>query len=360
MTEVLSRRELNRATLARQYLLDRVALPALKAVEHLGGMQSQAPLAPYVGLWTRLRDFDAHELSTLTETRQVVRLHMMRNTMHLVSARDCLAWRTLFTALLAAEFDAHFPRGADGVDRDGLLRQAERLLGEAPLTRAELGGLLAHDWPDADPTTLAYAATHHLALCQVPPRGLWGTSGPAAWAPVESWLGERLRSGQVEELVLRYLGAFGPATVADVQLWSGLTKLREVAERLPLRSFLSESGQTLYDLPEAPRPAADTPAPPRLLPAYDNVLLSHADRARVIQEDRRVPLPPGSGETVGTFLVDGMWQGTWRVRDGSLRIAPFTRLRRADPDALMSEATRLCAFIGRPEHDVTLEPSPDR
>jgi hypothetical protein len=355
VTEVLSGRRLNRATLARQLLLERAALPALDAIEHLGGMQSQAPLAPYVGLWTRLRDFDTDELTVLTRTRQVVRLHMMRNTVHLVSARDCLDWRGLFSSLLAAEFRAHFPRGTDGVDLRRLLRRAERLLDEEPRTRAELGRLLAPDWPGAEPSALAYAVSHHLALCQVPPRGIWGTSGRAAWAPVASWLGQPPRPGAVDELVLRYLGAFGPATVADVQQWSGLTKLREVVERLPLRSFRGETGQILYDLPDAPRPNADTPAPPRFLPEYDNLLLTHADRTRVIPHDRPVPLPPGNGANVGTLLLDGTWQGTWQVRDRSLRVAPFSEVRGGDHDALMTEAASLCAFLGHAEYDVILE-----
>jgi hypothetical protein len=192
---------------------------------------------------------------------------------------------------------------------------------------------------------LAYAATYHLALCQVPPRGLWGDSGPAAWAPVESWLGALLRSVPVDGLVLRYLGAFGPASVADVQVWSGLTRLREVAERLPLRTLRGEDGQALYDLDDAPRPPAETPAPPRFLPAYDNLLLSHADRTRVIPGNRPVPLPPGHDATAGTLLVDGRWQGTWQIRDQTPRIQPFTTLRRDDRDALPTEAAKLCAFL---------------
>ena len=345
MTETLGRRGLNRATLARQYLLDRAPVRAIDAIEHLGGMQSQAPLAPYIGLWTRLRDFDPHELSTLTETRRVVRLHLMRNTVHLVSARDALDWRTLFRPMLAAEFGTRFRAGTNGVDVDAVLRHARGLLDEKPRTRAELGALLAPHWPDADPNALAYAATHHIPLCQVPPRGVWGAAGPAAWAPVESWLDAPLRTVPVDDLVLRYLGAFGPATVADIQQWSGLTKLAEVVRRLPLRTFRTESGQTLYDLPDAPRPEADTPAPPRFLPAYDNLLLSHRDRTRVIVDNRPVPLPPGNGADTGTFLIDGVWRGTWRVDKQTLRIEPFTRLRPADQDALLAEATRLCAFL---------------
>ncbi|MGW4405459.1 winged helix DNA-binding domain-containing protein [Nonomuraea sp. NPDC004702] len=357
---MLSRRRLNRATLARQYLLERAPGRAIDAIEHLGGMQSQAPLAPYVGLWTRLRGFAPDELSALTEQRQVVRLHLMRNTVHLVSARDCLDWRALFRPLHAAgfraHFRAHFRHGLGDADREALLEQAGRLLAERPRTRGELGRLLAQSRPGADPSALAYAVTHHLALCQVPPRGVWGGTGPAAWAPVESWLGAPLRPAPVDALVLRYLGAFGPASVADVQLWSGLTHLREVVERLPLRVFRGEERQVLYDLPDAPRPAEDVPAPPRFLPEYDNLLLSHKDRTRVIPGNRPVPLPPGNGATTGTFLVDGMWQGTWRIRDRTLRIRPFTPLRRTDRDALLTEAAGLCAFLDpRATCDLVLE-----
>jgi hypothetical protein len=242
------------------------------------------------------------------------------------------------------------------VNRDALLRQAKRLLEEQPRTRGELGKLLAERWPDADPTALAYAATHHIALCQVPPRGIWGKNGPAAWAPLESWLGAPLRQVPVDALVLRYLGAFGPARVADIQLWSGLTRLREVAERLPLRTFRGEAGQVLYDLPDAPRPSEDAPAPPRFLPEYDNLLLSHNDRTRVIPGNRPVPLPPGNGATAGTFLLDGIWQGTWQIRDQTLRIQPFIKLRPADREALLTEAAQLRAFVvPRAKHDIILE-----
>jgi Winged helix DNA-binding domain len=355
VSDVLSQRGLNRATLARQYLLDRTPARALDTIEHLGGMQSQAPLAPYVGLWTRLQEFAPDELSALTEERQVVRLHLMRNTVHLVSARDALDWRGLFSPLHASQFDAHFRHATVAVDRNALVRQALRLMQEQPRTRSELGKLLAQHWPDADPSTLASAATHHIALCQVPPRGVWGSNGPAAWAPVESWLAAPLRSVPVDDLVLRYLGAFGPASVADAQLWSGLTRLDEVLKRLPLRTFRTEAGQVLYDLPDAPRPSEDTPAPPRFLPEYDNLLLSHKDRSRVILDNRSVPLPPGNGATGGTFLIDGRWQGIWAIRDQTLRIQPFSSLRRADRDALLAEAAQLGRLLApQKSHDIVL------
>lgn len=345
MTEVLSPRLLNRATLARQHLLERVAAPAIEVIEHLAGMQSQAPLAAYVGLWSRLQDFVPDELSALTEHRQVVRLHLMRNTVHLVSARDCLDWRRLFSPLHAAEFRAHFGRGTQGVDREAVLTEARRLLEERPRSRLELGKLLAARWPGTDPNALAYTATHHLALCQVPPRGIWGKNGPAVWALVESWLGAPLQSVPVDALVLRYLGAFGPATVADMQAWSGLTRLREVVERLPVRTFRGDAGQVLYDLPDAPRPTDDTPAPPRFLPEYDNLLLSYKDRTRLIPGNRPVPLPPGNGATGGTFLIDGTWRGTWQIREATLHVEPFTTLRRTDRGEVLTEAAQLCAFV---------------
>jgi Winged helix DNA-binding domain len=349
VTDGLSLRALNRATLARQSLLDRGTARAIDAIERLAGMQSQAPLAPYVGLWTRLRDFAPGELATLTQERRVVRLQLMRNTVHLVSARDALDWAPLFAPLPAAEFNANFRAGTAGADLSAVLAEAGRLLAERPRTRAELGRLLAERWPQAEPRALGYAATLHLMLCQVPPRGVWGKGGVATWALLADWLGAPLGSGPadtlVDALVLRYLGAFGPASVADVQAWSGLTRLREVVERLPVRVFRGEAGQRLYDLPAAPRPSEDAPAPPRFLPEYDNLLLSHADRTRVIPHRRPVPLPPGNGATGGTFLIDGRWQGTWQFRDQKLRIQPFVALRAADRDALLAEAAGLCAFI---------------
>jgi winged helix DNA-binding protein len=349
VTDVLSQRALNRATLARQYLLERAPLRAIDAIERLAGMQSQAPLAPYVGLWTRLLDFAPSELATLAEERQVVRLQLMRNTVHLVRARDALDWAALFGRLQTAEYNANFRAGVEGVDLALLLGEASRLLAERPRSRAELGRLLAERWPEAEPRALGYAATLHLLLCQVPPRGVWGKGGAATWAPLADWLGAPLGSGPadavVDALVLRYLGAFGPASVADVQAWSGLTRLREVVERLPVRVFRGPSGALLYDLPDASRPPEELPAPPRFLPEYDNLLLSHADRTRVIPPRRPVPLPAGNGATGGTFLINGLWQGTWQLRDQKLRIRPFASLRTTDRDALLAEAAELRAFI---------------
>jgi hypothetical protein len=374
--DLLSRRALNRATLARQLLLARAALSATEAVEHLVGMQAQAPSAPYVGLWSRLEGFLPDALATPLAERQVVRASLMRATIHLVTVRDWLTLRPLTQSVLVRSFSSTaFARNVAGVDLDELLAMARVFLEERPRTRAQLGPLLRERWPDRDAESLAYAVTSHLPLVQVPPRGLWGTSGPPAWTTAESWLGHdpdldvaaaTLTSphGVLDEMVLRYLGAFGPASVRDVQTWSGLTRLREVVDRLRprLRTFCDEHGTELFDLPDAPRPDSETPAPPRFLPEFDNILLSHADRSRVIVDARRPPLFPGNGGVMGTLLVDGLFQATWRiVRQGGaarLVITPFTQLPSADLAAISGEGTRLLAFAAADAapHDVGILP----
>jgi hypothetical protein len=349
--EVLSTRALNRATLARQFLLERSTGSAAATIEHLGGMQAQAPDAPYVGLWTRLHDFRHKELISLTERREVVRVHVMRCTIHLLTARDCLAVRPLFDDLLASRWaSSEFARDIAGVDVDELCELGRKLLEERPRTRNELGEPLAERWPGYPLASLAYTVNFLVPAVQLPPRGVWGRTATPSWTTVESWLGEPLSERPSrDELVLRYLGAFGPASVKDAQAWSGLTKLREVFERLDLRRFRDERGMELFDLPDAPRPNPQTPAPPRFLPEYDNLLLSHADRRRVIPPGRpRVPLPPGNGGSRGTLLVDGMWRATWQITraDGTatLTVEPFEPLSPADEAAVTEEGRSLLAF----------------
>jgi winged helix DNA-binding protein len=338
----LDRRALNRAVLARQLLLERAAMPAAVAIEHLVGLQAQAPLAPYVGLWTRLEGFVPGELAELLRERRAVRTHAMRATIHLLTARDCLALRPLFADVVARNYVAA------GVEPEALAAAGWELLAAGPLTRTALGRRLAERWPDRDPAALGAAACVLVPTVQTPPRGLWAQSGAAAWAALESWLGEPLPAEQPapDALVLRYLGAFGPATVADVRTWSGLSGLRAVIERLRprLRAFRDEHGRELLDLPDAPRPDPETPAPVRLLPEYDNLLLSHADRTRVNDLGRPVPAPPGNGATSGNVLVDGFFRGRWQIADGRFAVEPFVRLTRGDRDALQDEGERLLAF----------------
>jgi hypothetical protein len=397
----LSLRALNRATLERQLLLRRAALAPRQAVEHLAGLQAQAPLAPYVGLWTRLAGFRHQQLKDLLTERAVVRAHLMRNTVHLVTAEDFVSFRPLFQPKIDRDLAAHYgrnlARGAQGVGVDlAEVRQAARaLLAERPLTRSQLAAELAPRWPDHDPVSLAYAATHLLSLVQVPPRGLWGETGQAAFFLADAWLDgpgglppdpARPQDAR-EQLVMRYLAAYGPASVRDIQAWSGLSKLREVTERLcavqpgavqpgavqpgavqhgavqsgagqheagqrgaRLRTFTGPDGGQLLDLPDAPVPDPDTPAPPRFLPEYDNLLLSFADRSRVIPHRRPVPLPPGHGGTGGTLLVDGFWQADWKIVSDKTRsvleVRPFIELSPAERDAVAAEGELLLGFAG--------------
>jgi Winged helix DNA-binding domain len=348
--ETLTVRAANRALLARQLLLEREPRPALAAIEHLVGMQAQVPVDPYVGLWTRLEDFDPAELSDLIEQRQAVRATLMRATIHLVSARDALFLRPLLQPVPTRTFNGQFGRRVGGIDRDAVLAAGRELLEERPRTRAELRAELGKRWPEHDAEALALAITFIVPLVQVPPRGLWGRSGQATWTTIESWLGRPLDPApSLDELVLRYLAAFGPATVMDIQAWCGLTRLREVTDRLAprLRTFRSEDGRELLDLPEAPRPDPDTPAPVRFLPEYDNVALAHADRVHIVDGDGGGYTPvAGRGGWRGSVLVDGWARALWRLTlEHGLRIETFATVPKRARGAIEAEGRRLVAFL---------------
>ncbi len=335
-------------------------MPAIEAIERLAGMQAQAPHAPYVGLWTRLSGFRGEELSELIATRQAVRAPLMRATLHLVSAADCRAFRPVVQPVLERGF-AGAPFDVAGVEIEALRAAGRELIEEEPRTRAELGALLAERWPGKQPASLAQAITYLVPAVQVPPRGIWGRSGPPRWTSAEAWLGRELDPHPSRErLVIRYLAAFGPATVRDMQAWSGLTRLGEVvaALRAELRPFRGEDGAELFDLPDAPRPGPDTRLPPRFLPEYDNLLLSHADRTRFITGGERVPLQPGMGARYGTLLVEGVFRATWRItfdRDTAiLDVDPFAPL--VERDAIVEEGERLLTFAGAgaARHDIRI------
>jgi hypothetical protein len=353
---VLALRALNRATLERQMLLSRRKLPAVEAIEHLVGMQAQAPNPPYVGLWTRLKGFHPDELSRLILDRRAVRVALMRNTVHLVSARDCLALRPLVQPVFDRGLYANRAHraGIEGVDIEALVAAGRALLEKRPRTAKELGELLKERWPDRDPASLARTIRHLVPLVQVPPRGIWGKSGRAAHTTAEAWLGRPLDPDpSLDEMVVRYLGAFGPATVKDVQTWSGLTRLGEVIDRLRsrLRIFRDEHDNELFDMPDAPRPGPDTPSLPRFLPEFDNLILSHADRTRVIANDHRKMIASKNGMVPATVLVDGFVRGTWKTErargKATLLIEPFEPLPKKYRGALAEEGERLIRFVGK-------------
>lgn len=354
--EALERRALNRAFLKRQLLLSRSRLSAEEAIEHLVGMQAQAPNPPYIGLWTRLEGFHPDELARLILERRAVRIALMRNTVHLVTARDCLKLRPLVQPVIDRGLRASRAHraGLEGLDAEALVAAGRVLLEERPCTAKELGMLLEERWPERDGASLARAIRHLLPIVQVPPRGLWGRSGPAAHTTAEVWLGRPFDPDpSMEEMVLRYLGAFGPASVKDVQTWSGLTRLGEVIERLRphLVTFHDEHGHELFDLPDAPRPDSETPAPPRFLPEFDNLILSHADRSRIIADDYRKTIASKNGMVPATVLVDGFVRGVWKTERTrgkvTLVIEPFEPLPRKDLDALCEEGDRLIRFVGK-------------
>ena len=349
---VLGRRALNRALLERQLLLRRVRRPAAEVVEHLVGMQAQEPRDPYVGLWDRLEDFDPGELGGLVADRQVVRSPLMRTTIHLVSARDCLTLAPLLHPVRERNFwtGSPFGRQVKGVDVKAVLAAGRALLDEQPRTNAQLRAFMAERFPDYDATSLAYAVHHLVPVVQLPPRGVWGQKGLPTWAATETWLGRPLDPvPSIDRLVLRYLAAFGPASTMDVQAWSGLTRLREVTDRLRphLRTFRNEAGKELFDLPDAPRPDPGTPAPVRFLPQFDNVALSHADRSHIAAG--AAARWPADDLHWSAILVDGFVAGAWRLtRDGraaTLTVRLFDRPAGKDEAEVAGEGERLLAFL---------------
>jgi hypothetical protein len=366
---VLTPRALNRALLRRQALLERSRTPALEMVERLVGMQAQVPENPYVALWSRIESFQPAELSELIADRRLVRAGLMRSTLHLVSARDCLAIHPLTLPVLARTFSSPHAAGMNGADVDEVVAAGLELLTQEPRTRAQLAAELAKRWPEAEPPSLAYAVTLNAPLIQTPPRGLWRQTGQATWAPAEHWLGGELDpEPDVDALVLRYLAAFGPASVADIRTWCGVTGLREVVARLrpQLRSFRDESGKELLDVADGAFADPDTPAPVRFLPEYDNLLLSHADRSRVLC-GLGPGLPYPTGKWIGQLLLDGFFRAYWEIteEDGvaTLTIDRFSPAPSDVPDAIeeiSAEGTRLLAFV-MPEasqRSVRFDPSP--
>ena len=354
MDKVLSRRVLNRSLLARQLLLARADVSAASAIEHLVGMQAQSPAAPYVGLWSRLEGFRPEQLSHLIETRKAVRIALMRSTIHLVTARDCVALRPVMQGPVERSL-GNYRKQIEGVDREALVAFAADLLEKEPRTLGDLEEVLSKRWRSRDPHALAMAVRCWLPLVQVPPRGLWGRSGRAVHTTVDSWLGRPVGSStKPGRAIARYLASFGPASVGDIQTWSGLSGVREVIEKMGrrLRTFRDEDGVELFDVPDGFLADPDGMAPPRFVPEYDNVLLSHADRRRVIADGYRNRI-----FTKGAVLVDGYARGRWWfVRKGSnttVVIEMFEKLGRSDRAGVEEEADELLRFAAPDgNHDI--------
>jgi DNA glycosylase AlkZ-like len=369
---VLSLRALNRALLDRQLLLDRAPLPAvgsaraervIETVEHLTGLQAQAPFPPYYGLWSRLAGFQPADLAELILDRRVVRIVLMRRTIHLVSAADCLWLRPAVQPVLDQGLRIMLRGDLAGVDTGALAAAGRALAERRPLTFSELGTELARQWPQHPSAALAQGVRALVPLVQVPPRAVWGRSGQAAHTSAESWLGGPLEPRPPDHLVTRYLAAFGPAAVADIQTWSGLTRLREVVDRLRpgLRTFRDEQGAELFDLPGALRPDPDTPAPVRLVAEFDNLVLSHADRARVISAPHRRRLNTRNGIFPGTVLINGFVRGMWRIARSrgvaTATVELFGSVGERDREAVRDESQRLLEFAAPgADHDIRFAP----
>jgi hypothetical protein len=352
--------------MARQLLLERTDLGALAAIEHLVGLQAQEPYDPYLALWSRLDGFDPDELGRLLLERRAVRIPAMRSTVHLLSADDCLRLRPLTQPVLDAELARHpmFGEALRGVDLAPVLSAARALLDEQPMTMSQLRRQLGPRFPHIDPGAIAYACRNRLALVQVPPRGVWGRRGQVTLTTAETWLGRPLEPApSIDDMVMRYLAAFGPALPADVAAWSRLTGFREILERLRprLRTFRDERGRELFDVPEGRLPDPDTPAPPRVLPEYDNALLSYGDRVRFTPDD--AARLATDVRILGTVLDDGVVWATWWLEQGDGAVTMVVRHLQGAKRRIAgvgAEAERALGFLhpGAAIRDIRFEPAP--
>ena len=348
----LTLRELNRATLARQLLLRRHRLSVPRAIERVAGVQAQWPPSPYLGLWTRLEGFRAEQLVRAVGRRHVVKATLMRTTLHLVAAGDYLAYAGVFRARRVAEHERQLAAIGEEADLSGDGERAAALAAERPRTRPELLALLGRPRlrvEERAPWLVWYGLSAHAGLLNGPDSSAWRWhTGKGTFVPARTWLGAEGAAGDeaVAHLLRRYLSAFGPATRPDMGQWTGLplSVLDPGLERLELRFLRDELGRDLYDVPRRPLPAGDTHAPVRFMPRFDNLVLSHADRRRVISDEHRALVIEG-GEVRPTFLVDGFVAGIWSLEGGRVQLEPFVRLSKPGRRELAEEAARLEAFV---------------
>lgn len=347
---VLDLRALNRATLARQMLLRRERTTPVRAVEKLAGLQAQAPRPPFIGLWTRLEKLEVKDVLEALERRQLVRATAMRGTLHLLSARDYLRLRAALQPALTHGMKSILRARAEALDLQALAAEARKLFAE-PRTFDDARAGLVRRFPRGDERAMGFAVRCTVPLVQVPEGAPWGFPAAAGFTLADAWLkGTLSEDDSPLPLARRYLAAFGPASPQDFQTWSALPSARQAFEALrgELRAFRDERGRELWDLPDAPRPPADADAPARFLPDFDNLVLSHADRTRVIAGEHRGKVTSRNLQVAATFLLDGFVAGTWKVerkkRAAALVLAPFGKLGKRDLEALTAEGERLLRF----------------
>jgi hypothetical protein len=343
---VLNARELNRALLARQLLLERSSLPLPRALERVAGLQTQYAPSGYVSLWTRLRDFHREELTRALERRRVVQATLMRVTIHTVSARDFQPFAAAIRRGRREWWSAAYRRHVESLDMVAIAERVRRHLSAGPRQASELKELLASEGVPA----VAWSGLGlWIDLVRVPPSGTWGRRRADLYGLADDWLGTSSPSEAegLEHLVRRYLGGFGPASVKDMASWAGLSvrTLAPVVERMSLRRFRDEQGGELLDVPRAPIPDQDTPTPVRFLPTWEAMLLVHARRTEVLPEEYRpLVFNTRTPHSVSTFLVNGSVAGIWRHEGGRVHWEPFEPLPRVARRELQEEAKGLAAF----------------
>jgi hypothetical protein len=366
VTPTLTNRQRNRALLARQHLIAKADMTVDRMLDHLVGMQAQEPRDPYTALFSRLSRFDPQDLERMLLDRSAVRMPVMRTTLHLVNARDA----SLFWSMARPNLSRVFRSTAWGrhlvtanAPLDEIVTAGAELLAGAPMSSVQLRTALAERFPEYEVDALVQAVHYLAPVVQTPPRGLWTATGRPIWTTMQAWLGyspSELTDADLDSIVLRYLAAFGPANAADVTTWSGRTGTREILERLrpQLIVFKDEQGRELFDLPDAPRPPEDTPAPPRFFPIYDNIGLSHKDRRHIIPAEAVGRLDGW----VGWMSVDGYLHGQWDVtRDGAsatIEISELTPLTNAEKAEIEPEALALLRMHApdAASHNVTFRP----
>jgi hypothetical protein len=349
---VLTVSEINRALLSRQMLLERESLPVPVAIERLVGMQAQLASAPYVGLWSRLAHFDRDSLARHIADRMVIKATLMRATLHLFTVNDYANFHTTLQEVLATASAGIAKQRDVELDIPKVIALARSFIAEQPRSFAEITAMFEQAYPGVDVGALRYTVRTHLPLVQVPTETRWSFPGNPKFTLADEWLGQLLPTEtHHQEIIRRYLAAFGPATVRDIQTWSGLQNLKDIIEPLrpELVTYRDERKRELFDLPNMSIPEGDTPAPERFLPEFDNILLSHEKRIRIVPDEYRKGVYLPGLRVAATILVDGFVRGSWKVEaskaNATLNVTPFAPLSTQNRKALAEEGEQLVRFI---------------